>query len=145
MELSGVPNSISDEDLDNTVINICKESGIDVKARDIEGGHQFPLSKNSRGHDKRIIVKFFNQKYVEALLKDKKRISGKNFGHLRVSNKVFVSASIFLCPYYRYIWGKCKDLQRQGNIHHVFCLGGIVSIKLSENGSPVKLLHISEY
>ena len=95
MELSGVPNSISDEDLDNTVINICKESGIDVKARDIEGGHQFPLSKNSRGHDKRIIVKFFNQKYVEALLKDKKRISGKNFGHLRVTKFLFLYLSSF--------------------------------------------------
>ena len=51
---------------------------------------------------------------------------------------------LYLCPYYRYIWGKCKDLQRQGKVHHVFCLGGIVCIKLSENGSPVKLHHISD-
>ena len=39
VELSGIPNSICDEDLENTVINICKESGIDVDARDIEGCH----------------------------------------------------------------------------------------------------------
>ena len=141
-ELSGIPNSICDEDLENTVINICKESGIDVDARDIEGCHRLPLSRNSRGHDKRVIVKFVNRKYAEALLKDKKQISGKNFGHLHVTNKVFVSVS--LCPYYRFIWGKCKDLQRQGKVHHVFCLGGIVCIKLSENGSPVKLHHISD-
>ena len=30
VELSGILNSICDEDLENTVINICKESGIDV-------------------------------------------------------------------------------------------------------------------
>ena len=64
VELSGIPNSISDEDLENTVINICKESGIDVNGRDIEGCHRLPLSRNSRGHDKRVIVKFVNQKYA---------------------------------------------------------------------------------
>ena len=39
VELSGIPISICDEDLENTVINICKESGIDVDVRDIEGCH----------------------------------------------------------------------------------------------------------
>ena len=82
VELSGIPNSIPDEDLENTVINICKESGIGVQARDIEGCHRLPLSRNSRSHDKRVIVKFLNQKNEEALLKDKKRISGKSFAHL---------------------------------------------------------------
>ena len=31
----------------------------------------------------------------------------------------------------------------KGKIHHVFCLGDIVCVKLSDNGSPVKLHHIS--
>ena len=134
VELSGIPNSICDEDLENTVINICKESGIDVNGRDIEGCYRLSLSRNRRGHDKRVIVKFVNWKYAEAMLKDKKRISGKNLRHLNVTNKVFISVS--LCPYYKYSRGKCKHLQRQGKVHHVFCLGGIVCIKLSENGSP---------
>ena len=75
MELSDIPNSICDEDFENTVTNICKESGIDVEARDIEECHRSPLSRNSRGHDKRVIVKFVNRKYAEALLKDKKNES----------------------------------------------------------------------
>ena len=62
VELSGIPNSICDEDLENTVINICKESGIDVDARDIEGCHRLPLSRNSG---------CINQRYAEAMLKDK--------------------------------------------------------------------------
>ena len=84
------------------MINICKELGIDVETRDIEQ------------------VKFVNRENAEALLKDKKRINGKTFGHLHVTNKIFVSVS--LCPYYRYNWGKCKDLQKQGKLHHAFCL-----------------------
>ena len=82
VEFSGITNSICDENLKNTLINICKESGIDANARDIEGCHRLPLSRNSRGHDKRVTVKFVNWEYAEALLKDKKRINGKNFGHL---------------------------------------------------------------
>ena len=35
VELSDITNSIYDEDLENTVINIYKESGIDVDVRDI--------------------------------------------------------------------------------------------------------------
>ena len=95
-----------------------------MDARDIEGCHQLPLSRNSRGHDKRVIVKFFNRKYAEAMLKDKKRISGKNFGHLNVTNKVFVSVS--LCPYHRYSCSKCKDLQMQGLLSIRLCLYKII-------------------
>ena len=51
-------NSIPDEDLENTVIKGCKESGIVVETRDIEWDHRLPLSRNGRGHDKMIIVKF---------------------------------------------------------------------------------------
>ena len=65
VELSGIPNSIFDEDLENTVINICKESGIDVDARDIKGCHSLPFSRNSRDHDKMVIVKFVNRKYAK--------------------------------------------------------------------------------
>ena len=101
LELSGIPNRICDEDLENTVINIFKKSGIDVDTRDIEVCHRLLLSRNSRGHSKRVIITFLNRKYAEAMLKDKKRISGKNFGHLYVTDKTFVSVS--LCPYYRYI------------------------------------------
>ena len=53
VELSGIPNSICDEDLEHTAINIYKKSGIDVNARDTEGCHQLPVSRNSRGHDKK--------------------------------------------------------------------------------------------
>ena len=99
IELSGITNSICDKDLENTVNNICKKSEIDVDARDIEACHRLPLSRNSRGQDKSVIVKFVNRKYAEAMLKDKKRISIKNFGHLNITNKVFVFVS--LCPYYK--------------------------------------------
>ena len=61
---------------------------------------------------------------------------------MNVPNKVFISLS--LRPYYSYIWGKYKDLQRQGQVNHVLCLGSVVCIKLSENGGPIKPYYIND-
>ena len=87
IEISGIPNRIPDEDLENTIISICKDSGVEIDPKDIEGCHRLPLSRNSRGQDKRVIVKFVNRKHSEALLRDKKRISSKSFSNLNVPNK----------------------------------------------------------
>ena len=53
--------------------------------------------------------------------------------------QIFMLVSLF--PYYRYIWGKCKDLRRKGQVNHTFCLGRIVCTKLSKNGNRIKLYH----
>ena len=103
-------NSISDKDLENTVISICRDSGVEIDPKDIKGCLRLPLSRNSRGQDKGVIVEFVNQKQSIALLRDQKWISSKSFNHLNVPNNIFVSVS--LCSYYRYIWGKCKNLQK---------------------------------
>ena len=57
-------------------------------------------------------------------------------------SKAFISNS--LCPYYRYRWSKCKDLQGRGILNQVFCLGAVVNIKVSENGPLVKIYHENE-
>ena len=49
-----------------------------------------------------------------------------------------------LCPYHRFLWDKCKDLQRKGLISQVFRLAAFVTIKVRENGSPVKIFHESD-
>ena len=87
-----------------------------------------------------MIVEFVNQKHSEPLLYKKKSISSRGFSNIHISSKIFVSVS--LCPYYQFIWGKCKDHQRRGKIRQVFCLGGTVLVKLFESGNPLKISHI---
>ena len=90
-----------------------------------------------------IVNSFVRKKvYLLTLLRGKKRKSCKSFSHLNVPNKIFIS--VFLCPYYRYIWGECKDTQKQGHVNHVFCLGGAVCTKLFKNGTPIKLYHMND-
>ena len=68
-------------------------------------------------------------------------MSSTAFSRLNI-NKVYVSPS--LCPYYRYLWGRCKDLQRRKIIHYIFCLESVVAIKLTEQTLPLKMYHESD-
>ena len=99
---------------------------------DIEGCHRLPIGRNTTNTTKRVIVKFVNRKHSEAMLQQKKK-------DINSKNKVFVTHS--LCPYYRFLWGKCKDLQRKGRISQVFCLGAVGTIRVTENSPAIKILH----
>ena len=44
VEISGIPNTISDNDLENTVWSICRDSRVEIDPKDIEGCHRLPLS-----------------------------------------------------------------------------------------------------
>ena len=110
VEISGISNEVSDQKLEKTVIGICKDSGIEVNPLDIEGCHRPPLGRYATNTTKRVIVKFVNRKHPEAMLQRKKDINQES--------KVFVSHS--LCPYFRFLWGKCKELQRKGPINQMF-------------------------
>ena len=142
VEFSNIPNDIPDNQLESKIIQICRESGVEVDHNDIEGCHRLPVSRYIPDDNKRVIAKFVNRKHSESLLYKKKFISSKDFSNINIPSKIFLSVS--LCPYYRFIWGKCKDLQRRGKIHQVFCLGGTVSVKLSDIRNSVKIYHVAD-
>ena len=124
-EISGISNKTPDSDLENHVVEICRNSNI-INPADIEGCHHLPLGHNSTTANKRVIVKFVNRKHLELMLCSKKSISLKS--------KVYINH--LLCQYYCYIWGKYEDLQRKGKVSQVFCFGAVVTIRVIENAPP---------
>ena len=131
VEISGIPHETLDNILEDKVIDTCKDAGIEMEHMNIEGYHRLPLSRNNTGGTKRVIVKFVNRKHSEDVLRLKKIISSRS--------KIFISNS--LCPYHRYLWGKCRYLQRRGIFNQIFCLGAVVTINVRENGPLVKIYH----
>ena len=131
VEISGIRHEIPNNNLEDKVIDICMDADIEIGHMNIEGCHQLPLSRNSAGGTQRVIVKFVNRKHSEDMLRLQKIINSRS--------KVFIFNS--LCPYYRYLWGKCKELKRRGIFNQVFCLGAIATIKVSDNGPLVKVCH----
>ena len=63
--------------------------------------------------------------------------------HLKksITSKSKVYINNLLCPYYCFLWGKCKELQRKGKVNQVFCLGADVTVRVTENGPPMKCFH----
>ena len=131
VETSGISNQIPDQDVEENIIKICKDSHINISRMDIEGCQRFPLGRNTTSTTKRVIVKSLTKNILKPCFNEKKDINPKN--------KVFVTHS--LRPYYRFLWEKCKDLQRKDRISQVFCLGAVVTIKVTENSPAIKILH----
>ena len=73
-------------------------------------------------------MKFVNRKHSEAMPQRKKDNNQKS--------KVFVSHS--LCPCYRFLQGKCIELQRKGRINQVFFLGAVVTVIITKNSPAIK-------
>ena len=72
VEISGISNDIPDQNLEENIVKICKDSDINVSPMDIEGCNRFLLGRNSTNTTKRVIVKFVNRKHSEAMLQRKK-------------------------------------------------------------------------
>ena len=72
---SGISNDISDQDLEENLARICKDSDINILPMDIEGCHRLPLERNSTNATEQVIVKFVNRNNSEAMLRWKKDIN----------------------------------------------------------------------
>ena len=142
VEFSGFANTINDDNLEDTNIEACKDINIDVSEADIAACQRLPVRRNATNASKRVIVKFVNRKHAESILSKKFTLSSTDSSRLNINNKVYVNLS--LCPYYRYLWGRCKDLQRRKVMHHVFCLESVVAIKLTDPSLPLKIYHSSD-
>ena len=114
---------------------------IDISETEIKACHWLPAKRNVT-NVKRAIVKFVSRKHGESILSKKFTLSSTDFPRLNINNKLYVNPCP--CPYYRYLWGRCKDLHRRKMMHHVFCLWKVVAIKLTEQTLPLKIYHESD-
>ena len=70
--ISGIPDDISDNDLENTVVDIMKDADVDINSSDIEACHRIGKSDLKTASNKTIAC-LINRKYCrKALLKIKK-------------------------------------------------------------------------
>ena len=89
VEISGISNEVSDKNLEKKVIDICKESGIDLNPCDIEACHRLPSKRVNKNNSKYVIVTFIKRKHSEAMLHLKKKHN--KFMQQRLHNKLSMS------------------------------------------------------
>ena len=131
LEVVGIDLSVPDKDLESKAREIFEEIGVTVEPRDIQACHR--LFDN-----KRTIIKFVNRKTAMEVLSKRSELS--EIPHYK--KKLYINES--LCPHYRYIHGKCKELWQNKKIFGFWIANGTVKYRMQENGHAYKVKHIND-
>ena len=105
LEITGISNEFSDPNLEETVIGICKDYGIDVNPLDTEGCHRLPLGRNATNTTKRGIVKLPTENTLKLCFSKKRTLTRKV--------RLFLATRCVLML----LWGKCIELLRNGQVN----------------------------
>jgi hypothetical protein len=144
IEIHGIPNNVNDKDLEEKVIELAGCIDVELKKEDIEACHRLPNNKKNSKANKRTIVRFVNRKSCDKLHIKKSEIK-KRPERLReiglASSNLYINSN--LCPYNKFLWGKCKKLFNEKLIHRFWIYNGSVFLLTDENEVKTKIDHLS--
>ena len=158
LDFSGIPNSVAPKDLENFILGLLQEIGINLDKSHIAACHRL-------GKTDRTIVEFLNQKNVENVYSNKKELKdvisrlfsdnmqGRNNITTGSQNdwreeglprkrKIFVSQN--LCPYYRYLYGLVKEKKAEGLIFYFWVFNGTIRMRELQDSRVINITHESD-
>ena len=139
LEILGIPDSIPNNNLEETVLKIFNETGVTVNSRDVEACHRL----NQKANLEKVIIKLSRRKDVARVMNNKKKLKSmkpQNIG-LPSGCKIYINES--LCKCYKYLWWKCKSLQTHGSIESLWVTNGSIRIR-HQNDEVASVTHIEE-
>ena len=143
IEFHGIDNSIADDDLEETVIDILNLLKIKkVGKGDIEGCHWLPLRENSS--QKPLIVKFVNRKIPEMIMKRKSNLKGIDFTSIGLPENSEVYPNINLSRPFIILSYFCRKLKSEKIIQNYLISHSMIKIKINPDESYHKISHISD-
>lgn len=133
VEICGIPDNVSDNDLEKKVIELASVIDVKINKHDIEACHRLKARRNTNG-PKRTIVRFTNRKWCDKLHANKKKIKEDKERKISVKlkslgldhKKVYINNN--LCPSNKFLWGKCKRLHDAKLIDRFWIYNGFVYI-----------------
>ena len=160
LDFSGIPNSVAPKDLENFILRLLQEIGINLDKSRIVSCHRL-------GKTDRTIVKFLNRNDDENFYSNKKKLKdadisclfsdddmqGRNDittgsqndwreGGRSRKRKIFVSQ--YLCPYYRYLYGLVKEKKAEGLIFYFWVFNGIIRMRELQDSRVINITHESD-
>ena len=143
IEIAGIPENVSKEQLEDKVIDILKSIEVNCDRVDIEACHRLKKSENEKKRDltQRTIVRFVSRKTCEDVFFKRKKLkdTDKTLLGFESSTKIYVNDN--LCPYYRGIFGKLNYLKKLGKVHSCWSWFGALKFKFSESGAIFEAKH----
>ena len=126
LEISGIPESVSDNALEDKIQGVLHGIDVKVDTENIESCHHL----KEKGSKAKVILKLSKRKDAEKIILNKKKL--KNIDHKKIrfssGTKVFINES--LCGYYKLLWSKCKKLFLEKKVASFWVTNGTVKIKL---------------
>ena len=142
IEISGLPETIEDKSLEDTVIKIAKAVDIHIGENDIEACHRLSRRKKDNG-PRRIIVRFVNRKFAEKIMRKGNELRKPYiFKKADLTEKIYINNN--LCSYYRYLWGKVKSLYLKQLIDSFWVFNGSINLKFLDSNETMKVTHIND-
>ena len=139
IEIGCVPNSITNDLLEEHVILIFEKIEVVIEAMDIVACHRL-------GETGRVIVKLLKRKDAQNVLEEKQKLRCINLydDNTDTNNKRKIFSNQNLCPYYRKLYGMVKDLNKEGLIDSFWIANGTIKIRESSRSKPISTTHESE-
>ena len=138
VEITGIPESVSNENLLNYILLLFSKIGMGNLTREsFHGWHR--LKRKSRNKPANVIVRFVNRQDAYDALERRKLLKGIP-GH----QNIYIIEN--LCPKYQEIYDKCNELKRDHSINRAWTYNGIVHYKTSNqrNSRGKKVFHMDE-
>ena len=126
MKIFGVPESVTDNDLEGKVPNLIEKIDVEVHPDHIEACY---LLKSNPG-PKKVIIKMSRRKDADKIRRAKKKLKGLDLSSIGIDSVVFINDSD--CRYYKNLWAKCKKLWLNKFIHGFWTSNGSIRLKLTE-------------
>ena len=137
LEITGISDDVSDEQLEGKVIEVLNEIQVDVSRSDIEACHRIGKSKNS---SKKTIARFINRKYAKKALLNRKNLRD-NVTYKNIYINENLTQTNNTIAYY------CRKLKRNGMIDKSYSREGVIHISSPtiRNGKTIKVLHMNMF
>ena len=140
VEMTGIPDDVSDADLEEKVIEILDKIDVNVTSKEIEACHRVGKSRNN---SKKTIVRFVNRKFAKKAIVNRKSLKNIDKPSMGLSSDIFISEN--LTPTNSKLAFLCRKLKREGFVDRNLSRDGVVCFtsKNFQNGKTIKVLHFN--
>ena len=133
VEINGIPAKHNDSDLEDIVIGIASEIGVELEACDISACHRLG---GARGD---VIVRFVNRKAADAMFRNASKLKGLDLSPLIGNNHSPVYVNPNLSPELKSIRWKAKKLKEAGKIARFGTSKRGVYVQEEERGAKIQV------
>ena len=138
LEITGIPSSVSDKDLEEVVCKAITKAGVDINGDDIEDCHRV----ENKGQT---IIKLGKRKVSRQVLSVRKDLNKVKMSDIDLTGQSTLYVNQSLCPYNRMLWSKIKTLFQKGKIDSFYVSNGNIKIRLQENARPITISHTDDF